>query len=184
MPDPITHKRGGIRPGAGRKAGTGTYGEPTESVRIPLSLLPIVKAWLAARLKSPPPEVRAFSAPLREQRHPLFSSKVPAGIPSNGDDHSDDSIDLNEHLIEHPGATFFVRVQGDSMTGAGIADGDLLVVDRSREPRSGDIVVAAVNGDQTVKRLKPENPAFRPLEIGDGMDLVIWGVVAHAVHSF
>lgn len=105
----------------------------------------------------------------------------------------DDAIDLNEHLIQHPGATFFVRVQGDSMIDAGISDGDLLVVDRSVEPRSGQIVVAAVDGEQTVKRLKveqrrlwlmPENPAYRPLEITDGMDLVIWGVVAHAVHSF
>ncbi|NJD05120.1 MAG: translesion error-prone DNA polymerase V autoproteolytic subunit [Methylococcaceae bacterium] len=193
MADSNTPKRGGTRPGAGRKSGSGSYGEPTESVRIPLSLLPIVKAWLAARLSSPPADALRFAASQAVRRHPLFSSQVPAGGPTAGDDHVDDDIDLNEHLVQHPNATFFVRVKGDSMIGAGISDGDLLVVDRSVEPRNGQIVVAAVNGEQTVKRLKieqrqvwlmPENPAYRPLEIGDGMDLVIWGVVAHAVHSF
>jgi len=124
---------------------------------------------------------------------PLFGARIAAGFPSPAADHLEDSLDLNEHLVQHPAATYFVRVQGDSMTGAGIHHGDLLVVDRAREPKSGAIVVAVINGELTVKRLKiegeriwlmPENPRYPPLEIRDGMDLVIWGVVAHAVRSF
>ncbi len=103
------------------------------------------------------------------------------------------TLDLNEHLVQHPAATFFVRVQGDSMIGAGIHHGDLLVVDRALEAKSGSIVVAVVDGELTVKRLRvegervwlmAENPAYPPLEIRDGMALHLWGVVAHAVRSF
>ena len=124
---------------------------------------------------------------------PLFQSRIPAGFPSPADDDLEESFDLNEHLIPHPAATFFPRVQGDSMIGAGIHDGDLLVVDRAREAKSGSIVVAAVDGELTLKRLRmaggrvwlaPENPAYAPLEIQGEMDLVVWGVVAHVVHSF
>jgi SOS-response transcriptional repressor LexA len=85
---------------------------------------------------------------------PLFGSRIPAGFPSPADDDLEGTIDLNAQLIRHPAATFFLRVQGDSMTGAGIHDGDLLVVDREREARSGSIVVAAVDGELTLKRLK------------------------------
>ncbi len=185
--------RGGSRPGAGRKRGTGSYGEPTEAVRVPVSLLPVVRAWLAAKTKALPKAAR-FPSPSPAMRPvPLYTSRVPAGFPSPADDHLEDTLDLNEHLVQHPAATFFVRVQGDSMTGVGIHDGDLLVIDRSLEPKSGAIVVAVVNGELTVKRLKaeggrvwlvPENPAYPPLEMGEGMELVIWGVVVHSVHSF
>lgn len=193
MSDYQTNSHGGYRPGAGRKHGTGKFGEPTESIRVPISLVPIVKAWLAAKRAVLPKHARFVGSLLQGQAFPLFSSKVPAGLPSPADDHLEDTLDLNEHLIQHPAATFFVRVQGESMTGAGIHDGDLLVVDRAREPRSGNIVVAVINGELTVKRLMleqgklflmPENPAFPPLEILENMDWVIWGVVAHAVHSF
>ena len=124
---------------------------------------------------------------------PLFGARIPAGFPSPADDDLEGAIDLNEQLIRHPAATFFLRVQGDSMTGAGIRDGDLLVVDRAREAKSGSIVVAAVEGELTLKRLRiegergwlvPEHPDFAPLEIQGEMGLVIWGVVAHVVHSF
>ena len=124
---------------------------------------------------------------------PLFGARIPAGFPSPADDDLEGTIDLNEQLIRHPAATFFLRVQGDSMTGAGIRDGDLLVVDRSREAKSGSIVVAAVDGELTLKRLKiagervwlvPEHPDYAPLEIQGEMGLVVWGVVAHVVHSF
>ena len=100
---------------------------------------------------------------------------------------------MNEHLIKHPAATFVVKVDGDSMIGAGIYSGDLLVVDRSLEAQSGHIVVAVVNGELTVKRLVierkrarlvPENPAYKPIEIKDGLELVIWGVVAHVIRSY
>jgi DNA polymerase V len=185
--------RGGSRPGAGRKPGTGSYGEPTEPVRIPVSRLPAVRAWLRTAGKTPPQvDVKRSPALPPTLALPLYASRVPAGFPSPADDHVEDALDLNEHLVRHPAATFFVRVQGDSMTGAGIQHGDLLVVDRSLEPKSGAVVIAVVNGELTVKRLKadsgevwlvPETPDYPPLEIREGMDLTIWGVVAHVVHS-
>ncbi|MFZ2312573.1 MAG: translesion error-prone DNA polymerase V autoproteolytic subunit [Methylobacter sp.] len=84
---------------------------------------------------------------------PLFASKIPAGFPSPADDHLEATIDMNQQYVRHPAATFFVRVQGTSMIGAGIHNGDLLVVDRSLEAQSGSIVIAVVNGELTVKRL-------------------------------
>ncbi len=194
MPNPPSSRRGGARPGAGRKPGSGAFGEPTQPVRLPVSLVPAVRTWLAAL-----PMGRASGAPRTFTRHPsaltlpLYGSRIAAGFPSPADDDIEGTIDLNEHLVQHPAATFFLRVQGESMSGAGIRDGDLLVVDRAREVKSGDIVVAAVNGELTLKRLKvdgkrvwllPENPDFQPLEIRDGTALVVWGVVAHTVHSF
>ena len=123
----------------------------------------------------------------------LYASRVAAGFPSPADDHLEGPIDLNAHLVTHPAATFVVRVEGDSMIGAGIRDGDLLVVDRSREAVSGAIVVAVVDGELTVKRLRvgrqgvrlePENPAFKPIVVRENAELVIWGVVAHAIRSY
>jgi len=122
---------------------------------------------------------------------PLFLSRVPAGFPSPAEDYVEGSLDLNEHLIAHREATFFVRVQGHSMTGAGIRDGDLLVVDRALEAADGDIVVAVVDGELTVKRLArrggrvrllPEHPGFEPIEFKDGQELVVWGVVTSVIH--
>jgi len=124
---------------------------------------------------------------------PLFASKIPAGFPSPADDHLEATIDLNRQYIRHPAATFFIRVQGHSMIEAGIHNGDMLVVDRSLEAQSGSIVIAVVNGELTVKKLvidgdevwlRPENPEFEPMQIKDGMELHIWGVVAHVIHSF
>ncbi len=124
---------------------------------------------------------------------PLFSSHVPAGFPSPADDYVEGSLDLNEHLIEHREATFFVRVQGHSMIGAGIIDGDLLVVDRALEARDGDIVIAVIDGELTLKRLYkrqgivrlvPENPRFQPIEFQEGQELTLWGVVTSVVHRF
>lgn len=124
---------------------------------------------------------------------PLYTSRIAAGFPSPADDHLEAPLNLNEHLVKHPAATFVVRVDGDSMTGAGIYNGDLLVVDRSLEAKSGSIVVAVVNGELTVKRLwmrnrrirlVPENPAYEPIEIGDFSELVVWGVVAHVIRSY
>ncbi len=124
---------------------------------------------------------------------PLFASKIPAEFPSPADDHLEATIDLNRQYIRHPAATFFVRVQGHSMIGAGIHCGDMLIVDRSLEAQSGSIVIAVVNAELTVKRLvmngdevwlMPENPEFEPMQICEGMELHIWGVVAHVIHSF
>ncbi len=123
---------------------------------------------------------------------PLFLSGVSAGFPSPADDYLDRKLDLNEHLIKNPAATFFVRVAGDSMTGGGINDNDILVVDRSLEPSVNDIVIAVVNGELTVKRLIKsrgswsliaENPDYPPLEISDETPLEIWGVATYAIHA-
>jgi DNA polymerase V len=132
-------------------------------------------------------------AELPESLHlPLFGHKIAAGFPSPADDYVEDRIDLNQHLIRHKEATFFLRVKGESMLSAGIHDGDLLVVDRALDPVDGKIVIAVLDGELTVKRLErrkgkirllPENPAFPPLEVKNEQDLVIWGVVTHVIHG-
>lgn len=125
-------------------------------------------------------------------RLPLFGYRIAAGFPSPADDYIEERIDLNRHLIRHKEATFFLRVQGDSMINAGIHDGDMLIVDRAIEPVSGKIVIAALDGELTVKRLSisgggvrllPENPDYPVIEIGTEQELVIWGVVIHVIHA-
>lgn len=120
------------------------------------------------------------------QELPLFSSRIAAGFPSPADDYIECSLDLNEFLVRHPSATFYVRVSGDSMIEAGILEKDYLIVDRAVEPRNGSIVVAIVDGELTVKRLykqfnrvelRAENPAYPPISISGERDLNIWGVV-------
>jgi len=120
----------------------------------------------------------------------LFIVTVPAGYPSPAEDFCEGSLDLNQHLIHHPAATFFVRVRGDSMMGAGIFSGDLLVVDRAIAPHSNSIVIAVVNGELTIKRLHqqdeqisllPENPDYSPIEITSAMEFAVWGVVTGVV---
>lgn len=188
--------RGGYRPGAGRKPGSNDYGESTRAVRVPVSLYPELQQFLerlkALRKQAAPPDAWLPDPGSAKLALPLFASRVPAGFPSPADDYVDQRLDLNDHLIDHPAATFFVRVTGDSMTGASIHDGDLLVVDRALEPVAGRIVIAAVNGELTVKRLAlregtawllPENPAYAPLPITEGLDCVIWGVVTRVIHS-
>lgn len=109
-----------------------------------------------------------------------------AGFPSPAADYEDRRLDINEYLVRNPVSTFFFSVEGDSMEGAQIFDGDILVVDKSVRPRHGHVVIAFVDGERLVKRLfrrgervalLAENPAYPPLEIGDGMELTIWGVV-------
>ena len=126
-------------------------------------------------------------------RLPLFSYKVAAGFPSPADDYIAGKLSLDEHLVQHKETTFFVRAKGNSMVGAGIFDGDLLVVDKSLTPVSGDIVIAQVDGDLTVKRLikkgdtitlKPENPRFKEIEFKDGQELQVWGVVTSTTKRF
>ena len=123
---------------------------------------------------------------------PLASANVQAGFPSPAEDHVERTLDLNEHLIRNPAATFFVTVRGDSMREAGIVNGDLLIVDRSVRPTDRQIVVAMLDGDFTVKRLcrrqgkvwlEAANDAFSPVEIGGEQELVIWGVVTFVIHQ-
>jgi DNA polymerase V len=123
---------------------------------------------------------------------PLFAAPVKAGFPSPADDFMEKRLDLNEHLIQHPAATFFVRVDGDSMRGAGIHPGDILIVDRSLEAVSGKIVIAVIDGEFTVKRirlsggqiqLEAENPHFQPIQIASNSDFQVWGVVTYIIHK-
>jgi len=123
---------------------------------------------------------------------PLYSCKISAGFPSPADDHIEGKLDLNTHLIKHPSATFFVKATGDSMIGAGIHEGDILVVDRSLEPRNGKIIIAAVDGSLTVKRLvkkgknamlSPENSKYKPIKLTENNDIIIWGVVTNVIHK-
>ncbi len=124
---------------------------------------------------------------------PAPGSPVRAGFPSPAEDFSCARIDLAKLMVKHPQCTFLLRVRGDSMTGAGIFDGDLLVVDKFLRPQHGDIVVAEVDGDFTCKRLwsrydqimlRPENPTYPDIRPKEGQQLEIWGVVVCAVKSF
>ncbi len=120
---------------------------------------------------------------------PLFLEPVVAGFPSPAQDYIDRKLDLNELCVQHPAATFFVRVEGESMMGAGIAPDDLLVVDRALTATEGDIVLAAVHGELTVKRLQlqpclallAENPLFEPIQPAEPESLEIQGVVTHCI---
>ncbi len=134
-----------------------------------------------------PPALSPARLPL-----PLFASRVAAGFPSPADDYVESRLDLNELLIQRREATYFLRVKGDSMLGAGIHPGDLIVVDRSIEPQDGNVVVAEIDGALTIKRLRlgagnpelhPDNPAYPVIRCKEGQELRIWGVVTSSVHT-
>jgi len=123
---------------------------------------------------------------------PLALCHVEAGFPSPADDYMEEALDLNQHVIKHPSATYFVKASGDSMIGAGIFNGDLLIVDRSLEASSGKVVIAEVDGQLTVKRLlklndsfslQSENSSYPPIELQEGNEVVVWGVVTHVIHD-
>ncbi len=169
-------KKGGVRKGAGRPKNTGKFCEPTKAIRVPEKDVAAILQAVHNRL----------------YRIPFFEIPISAGFPTPVESETSLSLDLNDLLIKHPAATFFLRVSGSSMINAGIHDNDILVVDRSLEPKSGKIVIAVVNGELTVKRLvingrtiqlMPENPKFNPIEITEETDLRIWGVVVHVIHS-
>lgn len=123
---------------------------------------------------------------------PLFEGKVSAGFPSSAENYIDKSLDLNELLITHPAATFFIRVKGNSMVNAGIHSQDILVVDRARAVANNKIIIARIYDELTVKRIKidgekiylmPDNDEYKPIEINDSMDFEIWGVVTFVIHQ-
>jgi len=137
----------------------------------------------------------AVAEPLSHRPVRFFRAPRPvAGFPSPAADYAEGELDLNERLIERPAATFIVTVSGDSLKGAGIHDGDLAVVDRSITPRNGQIVVAALDGELVVKRLRHRNgetwleadtddPSYQPIAIGEGSSFEIWGVVKHTIRD-
>ncbi len=124
---------------------------------------------------------------------PLFLVRAAAGFPSPADDFLDQNLDLNEYIIKNPSATFYVKAAGDSMEKAGIFEGDLIVIDRSKKAVHNSIVLAVINGDFTLKRilftnagkiiLSPENSKYQSIEITDGMDFEIWGVATNVIHQ-
>jgi DNA polymerase V len=191
--------KGGARVGAGRKANSGAFGEKTVAKRIPVSLVNgiewLIDSWKEEKSKDSLQFVVKNLARFRSNpiHLPLFESRVSAGYPSPADDNLEASLDLNQHLIENPNTTFLVKTSGDSMKNAGINSNDILVVDRSIEPKHSSIVIAALNGELTVKRLhiegknitlKAENPEYPSIIITEEMDFLIWGVVTSVIHEF
>jgi DNA polymerase V len=166
--------RGGARPGAGRPKGTGKYGEKTVTVRVPKSMGSVVKDFV---------ENQGWQIP-------FYSSKVAAGTPCWADEYVGETINLSECLIRDPAKTFCVQAQGDSMIKAGIEPDDILVVDGGIEAKNGHIVVVAVDGDLTVKRLqkekgrlflRPENDNYHPIAINEDNSFHVWGVVTSVI---
>ena len=200
MTDKANSNRGGARAGAGRKKGSSVYGESTRAIRVPESMLPELKVMLRQRKQASAKQhgnvldnltVALPAQALNPLNIPLFNGKVSAGFPSPADDYIEKTLDLNDLLIQKPAATFFVRAEGESMLGAGIHPNDILVVDRSLEPVVGKIVICALNGELTVKRLKSigkeivlgaENPAYADIIVQEYVELVIWGVVTNVIH--
>lgn len=168
--------QGGKRAGAGRPRGSGKYKEATKAIRVPANDVETILQWVQNKF----------------YKLPFYQSAISAGFPSPADNDIEDKLDLNELLIKHPSATFFLRVSGTSMINAGIHHDDILIVDRSLEPADGKIVIASVNGELTVKRLRckgkkiqlvAENEAYPPITIDEGADFRIWGVVTSVVHA-
>ena len=169
-------EHGGKRTGAGRPKGQGRYGTTTTAIRVPDYLVEDVKDYSVNG----------------GYKIPLFSSYVEAGYPSVAEDHIEDMLDMNNLLIKNPKTTFCVRVTGLSMIEAGIYEGDKLIVDSSITPIEGKIVVAAIDGMLTVKRLGyidgrpfllPENLNFDPIPILENSEVLIWGVVTNILRS-
>jgi len=139
------------------------------------------------------PTLEIYSAETTTQVDiPLVESGISAGFPSPADDFLDLSIDLNKELIKNKEATFYGRVKGDSMKNAGLSDGDLLIIDKSLEPKNGKIAVCFIDGEFTVKRIKiekkacwlvPENEDYKPIKVTEENDFIIWGIVTTVIKS-
>ena len=133
----------------------------------------------------------SFGSTIKKSKIPLLTDSVSAGFPSPADDYTEENIDLNEHLISNPFSTFFLRVKGDSMINAGIKDKDLIIVDKSLIAKPGNIIIAMIDGEFTIKRLsiknnelylKAENNNYRDFRFKNHIDVQIWGVVIYSIH--
>lgn len=197
MPKKKEFEHGGVRENAGRKA---QFNEPTKVIRVPESQVNFIKNWLLNNVKTN--NLTDFNSKLNVQQvHPnndkiyhipLATERVAAGFPSPAQDDIEQALDLNEYLIRNENATFIVKANSLSMLDAGIDINDPLIVDRSILAKSGDIVIALIDNDFTVKRLmidsqfqppkvwlKAENPDYQNIYIEEGQELVIWGVVTY-----
>ena len=173
----IPKKRRKRAPGAGRPVGTGKYGKPTLTMRVPVHMVKELQQYLGTE---------GFVLP-------LYTAPVQAGLPSMADDdYEPEKINLFHHLVPRPESSYFVMVRGKSMIGAGIMPGDMLVVDKSMEPRDGSIVIASLDGEFTVKRFKhikgkpylmPENSEFDPIPILPHHNAFLHGVVTSCIHT-
>ena len=123
---------------------------------------------------------------------PLYGDAVPAGFPSPADDYLDMDLNLHDYLVQHPYASFCVKAIGDSMVDAGIKSSDVMVIDRALTPKNNDIILAVIDGEFTVKRIKknddelylmPANENYRPMKITEDMDFQVWGVVTFIIHK-
>lgn len=190
---------GGKRPNAGRKSGSNAFGEPTVPIRIPVSQEGTVRDFLGAlqtkRMRESIDNVDDLMRPSSGSvlSLPLYTTKVAAGFPSPADDHVESRLSPSDYLVENDSATFFVRVKGESMIDARIFDNDVLVIDRSRTPNIGDIVLAVLDGEFTVKtlgrsktgpKLIPANSKFPVIEIKEGQSFEVWGVVTGSMRKF
>ena len=191
----LKKSRGGFRPGAGRKSKSGIPGEPSSVMRIPAgdkgAVIDLINTLRHRRMAPIPDGVSRPAIDPPRVLIPQFSNRITAGFPSPADDYIEDRLDLNQLLVKNVPATYFLDVVGSSMVGAGIFEGDKLVVDRSLEPKHGNIVVAVVDGEHTVKRLfkragkielRSENPQYPPIQFKEGQELLIFGVVTNSIH--
>lgn len=189
MPD-SSNRHGGARKGAGRKP---SLSGPSQVMRVPASQAGAVRAFLA---RSASPEIAAILPSARsanDAQLPLYADKVAAGFPSPADDYVERRLSPGEYLIDNDDTTFFVRVKGDSMIEAGIFENDVLVVDRACTPQPGDIVLAVLDGEFTVKQLGrdrekpqliPANPAYPVIDIKPGQSFEVRGVVTGSMRKF
>ena len=179
-------KHGGFRLGSGRKSGSGFFGEETKVIRVPASRIVEIKKYIKSRYQTSNTDtiMLAHSTPQKKYLN-LFDHKVPAGFPSPADDHIEKVLDLNEYLITKKETTFFVKIKGDSMIDASIHDGDIVIVDRSREAKIGDIILASIDGEFTIKilakhlsqpRLLPANEKFQPIIVNKNMQFETFDV--------
>ncbi len=190
---------GGRRPGAGRKPGN-SVAQPTTVIRVPVNTAEAIKDFVSTLKRKHTLQGQAdivdliqFAQAKQRVILPLYTSKVSAGFPSPADDHVEQRLNPSDYLVENDTATFFVRVKGDSMIEAGIFDNDVLVIDRSRTQQIGDIVLAVLDGEFTVKtlgwsrksvKLIPANRNYPVIEIKKGQSLEIWGVVTGSMRKF
>ncbi len=195
----IIRTHGGRRSGAGRKPGN-SIAQPTTVIRVPVNTAKVIKNFVSTLTEDRPLQTHAKLSELiqfvRAKQHtvfPLYTSKVAAGFPSPADDHVEQRLNPSDYLVENDAATFFVRVKGDSMTEAGIFDNDVLVIDRSRTQQNGDIVLAILDGEFTVKILEqskkgvtliPANRNYSVIEIKEEQSFEIWGVVTGSMRKF